>query len=126
MLVPPRPSLLLLLVSVGFVVAFPVRAENWPCWRGPRGDGTSEESHVPTQWDGAAGKNVMWKTPLPGGGHASPIVWQDRIFLVSCDENTQDRLLFCLNRHTGGMEWQRSVFRGPLETKHALNSFASS
>src|SRR5262245_55372885 len=115
----PRRSHLLLLVSTCFAVVFPVRAENWPGWRGPRGDGTSEESNVPTDWDGATGKNVIWKTPLPGGGHASPIVWEDRVFLVSCDEKTQDRLLLCLDRHTGRVEWQRSVFRGPLETKHA-------
>jgi outer membrane protein assembly factor BamB len=108
------------------VIATLARAENWPGWRGPRGDGTSQETNVPTRWDGATGENVVWKTPLVGGGHASPIVWNDRLFLVSCDENTQERLLLCFDRHSGRPLWQRAVMRGPLETKHALNSFASS
>ena len=45
-------------------------AENWPGWRGPRGDGTSLESKPPIHW--SANSNVVWKTELPGNGHASP------------------------------------------------------
>ena len=56
-------------------------AENWPAWRGPRGDGTSSETHVPVHW--SATTNVVWKTRIPGDGHASPIVWDDRIFLTT-------------------------------------------
>ena len=56
-------------------------AENWPCWRGPRLDGTSLETGVPLQW--SATQNVAWKTALPGVGHASPIVWDDRVFTVT-------------------------------------------
>lgn len=100
-------------------------AENWPCWRGPRGDGSSEERGVPTHWD-AKGENVAWKVEIPGTGHASPIVWQDRIFLASCLEQEQDRVLICLDRKTGKTLWQRSVLKSPLEKKHALNSYASS
>jgi outer membrane protein assembly factor BamB len=103
-----------------------VSAENWPCWRGPRGDGSSEERGVPTRWDGAKGDNVAWKVEISGTGHASPIVWQDRIFLVSCLEQEQDRVLICLDRETGKTLWQRSVLKSPLEKKHALNSYASS
>ncbi|MBC8868993.1 MAG: PQQ-binding-like beta-propeller repeat protein [Planctomycetes bacterium] len=107
---------------------FPATAcgENWPGWRGPRGDGTSLEKNVPTQWDGQTGKNVLWKTEVPGVGHASPIVWDDRIFLVSCLEDGLDRIVLCFDRLTGKMLWQRSVCRAPLETKNSLNSFASS
>ena len=67
--------------------------ENWPGWRGPRSDGASLERNVPTEWDGPSGKNVVWKTPVPGVGHASPIVWNDRIFTVTCHEEAEDRLL---------------------------------
>ena len=122
-----RPRLRLIFAAIVVcALVMPARAENWPGWRGPRGDGTSLETAVPTKWDGATGKNVIWKTPLLGGGHASPIVWGDRIFLVTCDEQSQERLLLALDRHSGKILWQKSVFRGPLETKHALNSFASS
>lgn len=103
-----------------------VRAENWPCWRGPRGDGTSLEKGLPRQWDGESGRNIIWKTPVPGVGHASPIVWEDRIFLVSCLEDRQDRILLCYDRQTGKQLWQRTVLRAPLEDKHTLNSYASS
>src|ERR1051326_8126021 len=41
-------------------------SEDWPGWRGPRGDGTSVESNVSAKWNGASGENVVWKTPLPG------------------------------------------------------------
>jgi outer membrane protein assembly factor BamB len=100
------------------------RAENWPTWRGPRLDGTSLESKVPVHW--SATSNVVWQTALPGGGHASPIVWQDRIFTVSALPSTQERLLLCLDRATGKILWQQTVVKTPLEGKHRLNSHASS
>jgi hypothetical protein len=99
-------------------------AENWPCWRGPRGDGTSLEQNVPVEWSGT--ENVAWKVAVPGTGHASPIVWGDRIFLTSCQEEAKQRLLVCFDRRTGEKLWQVVVLESPLEHKHQLNSFASS
>ncbi len=99
-------------------------AEDWPAWRGPRGDGTSQESNIPVEW--SATKNVIWKVPVPGTGHASPIVWQDRIFVVSCLEEASQRVLLCFDRRSGQMLWQQVVLESPLEDKHQLNSFASS
>ncbi|HZZ71291.1 MAG TPA: PQQ-binding-like beta-propeller repeat protein [Pirellulales bacterium] len=98
-------------------------AENWPGWRGPRGDGTSAEAHLPTHWSGS--ENVLWKTEIPGKGHASPIVWEDRIFVATCLEAEQSRLLLCYDL-TGKELWRREVLKAPLEHKHSLNSFASS
>jgi outer membrane protein assembly factor BamB len=100
-------------------------AENWPGWRGPRGDGTSLESEVPITWDGTNGEGVAWKVPIPGRGHSSPIVWDDKIFLASCLEETNERVLICVDRRDGKVVWQRTVLESPLETKHGLNSFAS-
>lgn len=102
-----------------------VNAENWPCWRGPRGDGSSIEQNIPTRWNGETGENIVWKTPVPGVGHASPIVWEDRIFTVSCLLDSQERILLCFDRRTGRQLWQRTVLTAPLETKHHLNSHAS-
>ena len=65
----------------------PAAAENWPMWRGPRGDGTSLEAKIPTKWDGKTGDNIAWKVEIPGRGHSSPIVWQDRVFVVTCLED---------------------------------------
>jgi hypothetical protein len=100
-------------------------AENWPAWRGPRGDGTSEESNVPTHWNAATGENIAWKVEVPGEGHSSPIVWNDSLFLVSCLTESEERVLLCLDRRTGDKRWQQIVIKSPLETKHARNSFAS-
>ncbi|HEV7222204.1 MAG TPA: PQQ-binding-like beta-propeller repeat protein [Pirellulales bacterium] len=118
------------LVLIGFAAccsfASQAAAENWPGWRGPRGDGSSDEPRVPTQWDGEKQENIAWKVEVPGSGHASPVIWQDRIFLVSCLEEEQDRILLCLDRKSGKTLWQKSVLQSPLEKKHALNSYASS
>ncbi len=100
-------------------------AENWPCWRGPRGDGTVQDPATPVEWDGETGKNIAWKVAVPGVGHASPIIWDDRVFLASCLEDTQQRVLICLDRHTGKTVWQKTVVESILETKHRLNSHAS-
>ncbi len=83
---------------------------------------------MPLEWSGKEGgqQNIAWKVEIPGRGHASPIVWNDRLFVVTCDEERQERLLLCLDRDTGEPLWRRTVLRSPLEKKHVLNSFASS
>lgn len=106
---------LLLLTTTAF-------AENWPQWRGPRMDGTSLDAGFPVKADA---QSVKWKTELPGSGHASPIVWGDRIFTVSATESGE-RLLLCLDRASGKLLWQTNVLNAPLEAIHRLNSQASS
>src|SRR6185295_6789313 len=69
--------------------------------------------------------NVIWKTELPGLGHASPIVFNDKVFTVTALPS-QDRVLLCLDGTTGRIVWQQSVLNSPLEKKHSLNSHASS
>jgi len=101
-------------------------AENWPAWRGPRGDGTSLDTDVPTRWNGPKGENIAWKVRIPGRGHASPIVWEDRIFLVSCREDLGQRVLLCMDRATGRILWEKVVVTSAMEGKHRLNSHASS
>ena len=98
------------------------QAEAWPCWRGPRGDGTCIEKNVPAKWDPAG---ALWKTELPGHGHASPIVWGGRVLTVTALPATQQRVLVCLDRNIGRILWQRTVVRGPLEKLHKENSHAS-
>jgi outer membrane protein assembly factor BamB len=100
------------------------RGENWPGWRGPRGDGTSLETNIPVHWN--VDSNVLWKVSVPGTGHASPIVYGDRIFTVSALIDTQERVLLCWNRRNGNLLWQKTVLTSPLEKKHNLNSHASS
>lgn len=110
-------------VTAFIVCATSVLAENWPCWRGPRGDGSSLESGVPTFWN--AHSNIAWKVAVPGEGHSSPIVWGRRLFLTSALKETQQRLLLGFDRDTGRLLWQQTVVTAPLEAKNAENSYAS-
>jgi outer membrane protein assembly factor BamB len=100
------------------------RAEDWPWWRGPRGDGTSMEQRVPLHWSSKS--NVVWRTTVPGVGHASPIVQGDSVFTVSALPDSEERVLLRFDRGTGRVRWQKTVLTAPFEKKHALNSHASS
>lgn len=100
-----------------------LKAQNWPTWRGPNGDGTSVETNLPVQWDSTA--NVIWKTRVPGFGHSSPIVWGDRLFTISAIHETQERVLLCYNCDNGELLWQTVMVKTKLEDKHSDNSYAS-
>jgi outer membrane protein assembly factor BamB len=100
-----------------------LHAEDWPVWRGPRGDGISSETGIPVRWSKT--DNVAWKADIPGKGHSSPVICKGRIFVTTCLENEQKRALVCLDRKDGKILWQREVLSAPLERKHKLNSFAS-
>lgn len=105
------------------VLTSTVWAENWPMWRGTRMDGTSVDRGFPTK---AGADTLLWKAELPGLGHASPIVWGDKLFVVSSIEASEERVLLCLDRNSGKQLWQSTVLKSPLEGKHRLNSHASS
>ena len=69
----------------------PIRAENWPQFRGPTGQGLTTETNLPTTWGIKDGANIRWKTPLPptvakgrdDHNQSSPIVWGDQIFVTT-------------------------------------------
>jgi outer membrane protein assembly factor BamB len=102
-------------------------AEDWPGWRGPRGDGTSTEKGLPLRW--TATENVAWKTPIPGTGHSSPVVYGDRVFVTTCvsDDVKKEgqRKVFCVDRRDGKVVWERTALTSHLEQKHRENSFSS-
>src|SRR5262245_1319507 len=99
-------------------------AENWPGWRGPRGDGTSVEQDIPVRWSQT--DNIAWKIDMPYIGHASPVVWGDTIFVVGTNLDNHNRMLMAYRRTDGNLLWEQAVVRSPLERKHGLNSYASS
>ena len=98
-------------------------AENWPNWRGPNGDGTSIETNLPTRWDSIT--NVVWKIPVPGIGHSSPIIWEDNLFITTALPQTQEKVLLCYDSKSGHLKWQKTVLRSAFENKHNDNSYAS-
>ena len=96
---------------------------DWPWWRGPNHNGTAEPQTVPHQW--SEGNNVLWKVALPGKGHASPIVVEDRIFLPTAEDEQKIMSLLCLDRGTGKLLWKKQIHRGPFMHTHKKNSHAS-
>lgn len=120
-----RRVLLLGWLLFTLMAAGQVQAENWSGWRGPRGDGTSQEKDLPTKWNAETGENIAWKVAVPGEGHSPPTIWEDRLFLATCLPEAEKRMLLCLDRKSGKTLWERQVVESKLETKHRLNSRAS-
>ncbi len=97
-------------------------AGDWPRFRGPNGAGIAADKNVPVKW---TEENILWKTPIPGVGHSSPIVCKGRVFLQSASDNGGERCLLCLDAGKGEIIWKTRSPGGPAK-KHPLNSFASS
>lgn len=67
----------------------------------------------------------MWKSPVPGIGHSSPIIWEDKLFITSAIPETQEKILLCYDSKNGKLLWQKTVLKTSFEIKHNDNSFAS-
>lgn len=110
------------------------RLSNWHQWRGPNGDGVAVDADPPIEW--SEQKNVKWKVSVPGQGHASPVVWNDRIILLTAVDtgrraegaprNLHQFTVICLDRDTGDTIWQQvAVEDAPHEEGRQDNTFAS-
>src|SRR5262245_48970353 len=115
--------------SLGFalsllVVPGVVRADNWPSWRGPHGNGISDERGLPVTW--SATRNVLWKVPLPEPGNSTPVVWGDRVFLTQSLDGGKRRAVLCLARADGKRLWHRDAPCTVNETTHPDNPPCSS
>ena len=98
------------------------RTANWPGWRGPERNGHSSEQGLPTKWSASS---IVWKTTLKGAGQSSPVIWQDRIFLTSALENGKQRIVYCVDRQTGKLQWEQIAWSGVPEPSHRMNGWAS-
>jgi len=99
-------------------------ADDWPAWRGPKGNGISTETAAPMKW--SASENIAWRTEIPGRGRSSPIVTGDRIFVTTGVEDDQSRRVICISRTDGKILWSQSVHSGPGGKMHQDNTMASS
>ncbi len=95
----------------------------WPNWRGPSGQGLVEDAGYPDTWSDT--ENVLWKAPVPGIGHSSPIVWKDQIFLTTSYENGTKMAVLSYDRDSGEMLWETPVPFASREHIHTKNSHAS-
>lgn len=121
-----------LVLLVCFVVPVSIaRAENWPQFRGPDGQGHTTAMGLPATWSDT--ENVAWKQDIPGEGWSSPVVWEDRIFLTTAVasedvENEYSLRVLCLDGEKGKLLWNIEVFKqSPQDTQriHTKNSHAS-
>jgi outer membrane protein assembly factor BamB len=116
-----RFSLVLVFACVLLLTAAAV-AGNWPRFRGPNGTGVAEDKDVPVRWTTDTG--VLWKTALPGKGHSSPIVWNDRVFLQTASSDGKERSLVCLDANSGQIVWTQKA-PGTRGKTHSRSSLAS-
>ena len=107
--------------SVLCVVALSAPAQEWPRFRGPDGAGLSDAVIPPTP----VPADVLWKVPLPGAGHASAVVWGDRVFTTCGDESSGTQSVVCLSARDGSVLWKRD-HPGETYRHHGENSYASS
>ncbi|UCG32136.1 MAG: PQQ-binding-like beta-propeller repeat protein [Phycisphaerales bacterium] len=111
---------------------------HWPQFRGPSACGIAEGYSTPLEWNAETGENIAWKTPIPGMGHSSPVVWGQRIFVTTAisslaepelkvglygniepaqDESPHEWWVYCLDKNTGRMLWQQKATEGVPQTK---------
>jgi outer membrane protein assembly factor BamB len=110
-----------LVVSV--VSCLAANAEEWPRFRGPTGQGVSQEKALPTKW--SATDNIAWKTRIPGEGWSSPIIWGDRVFLTTATDGGESCHVLALSRTDGKLLWDAAVFRQTKGHKQRKNSYAT-
>jgi outer membrane protein assembly factor BamB len=130
------------------VVATSVNAQNWPQFRGPSANGVAEGVTTPTTWDAAKAQNLQWKTAIPGLSHASPVVWGNKVFVVtavSTNPNEEKRFglygdvapvkddpkhtwkVYALDKKSGKVLWERVAYEGlPKVKRHPKSTHAAS
>jgi outer membrane protein assembly factor BamB len=114
----------------------------WPAFRGANGAGVADGQGAVADWDVASGRNIRWKTPVPGLATSSPIVWGDRVIVVTAasdqdktfrtglygdvkpvdDLSVHSYRVYSLDRTTGKVVWEREAFKGPPTTKRHTKS----
>ena len=121
---------------------------SWPSFRGRHASGIADGQNLPDQWNGKTGENILWRTPVPGLAHSSPVVWGNRIFVttaVSSDpkasfrpglygdgDASKDRsahrwMIYALDKRSGKILWEKVAYEGePIEKRHIKSTYANS
>ena len=120
---------------------------SWPSFRGPNASGVADGQQLPDRWDAKTGENILWRTPIPGLAHSSPIVWGDRVFVTSAisskagatfkpglygdgdasdDRSPHKWVLYAIDKRTGKIAWERVAASGePRNKRHIKSTYAS-
>jgi outer membrane protein assembly factor BamB len=121
---------------------------DWPQFRGIAAGGIAEGFSLPTTWNAADGTNVLWKTPVPGLGLSSPIVWGNDLFISTSisgkkdaglrvglygdvqpvvDDTPHEWRVYALDKNTGAVKWQQTAYTGvPKIKRHTKATHANS
>ena len=126
-----------------------LHAQHWPSYHGDHGRGYADGFPTPTKWDVEADQNIAWETSIPGLSHASPVVWGDRVYVVTAvkeggadaelrvglygdigsveDDTPHEFRLLCIDRISGDVLWSRVAWEGvPAVKRHPKGSHAAS
>src|SRR5215510_1556309 len=122
-------------------------AQNWPSFRGTNASGVAEGKKTPTNWNVEKSQNIVWKTAIPGFSHASPIIWENRVFLITAISSdarssfvAKDRgidlasdnvkhtwRIYCLDKQSGRVLWSQTAYEGiPRARRHVKATQANS
>lgn len=98
---------------------------NWPEFRGPHGDGRSDAAELPLTW--SEKEHVVWKTPIHGRGHSTPVVWENQVWLTTATEDGRVMSGLCVDRSSGKVLHDLKLFEvaAPEPLGNTLNSYAS-
>jgi outer membrane protein assembly factor BamB len=115
----------------------------WPAFRGADNSGVGDGQDIVAEWDGPSGKNILWKTPIPGLANSSPIIWGDKVFVTTASTEAGDESLriglygdvdsiedtaehtwsvYALDEATGDVIWTRAATTGVPKVKRHLKS----
>ncbi len=92
---------------VWFLAPLSARATDWPQWRGPFFNGSTDETNLPASWSET--ENIAWVRPLPGPSGATPIISEGKVFVASAVAKSGDFVALCLNARNGELVWKRHV-----------------
>ncbi len=95
---------------------------NWPLWRGAHLNGISQETGLPAAWNDK--EKTLWRLPLPGPAGATPVVWDNLIFLTSVEKQDESLVLICASTD-GKLLWKREISDSNRDVRGDEGNYAS-
>src|ERR1041384_5670778 len=109
---------------IGGFILLSVHAENWAQWRGPAFNGTSPETNLPVTFSKT--ENIAWTCPLEGESAATPIVFDDRVFVSVQESRSKEIHALCVDRKNGSVRWNKTTgVAGKLASRTKRNTSAA-
>ncbi len=104
------------------LLASAVQGQEWTRFRGPNGQGISQAQSMPVKW---SEKDFNWKVKLPAGGHSSPVIWNDKVFVTCENPESDGGILLALNISNGHTLWKKQ-YKLTAYKHHRDNNFSTS